>query len=303
MTGYEECIGIRPGELQMQPGEDFQQLLLNLRGRETTRASDEAICLATLLGQGLEEVLSVPDDQKWIQFLRILSEHQFLCPDMIFLPGKKLTEPGFRWAFKSLLEARNPMILLLFTSDYDPMVNAYELATSTQIRNGAGHGSTDPGGVRVEPAILTDKGLHVFFPSFRIIPRESYVVPQFIYKDIITGTSYIIDAAHERSRYTAAQLENWWDSVKPPPRSQVAVILRNDFERFDTSWALLVRVLTGHDDDPIRCEAISTARVSVYNNPIMHRDVVWSAKKRGSSLRLPVFNGVFMPDRQEWCIG
>jgi hypothetical protein len=55
-----------------------------LGARSTSKMRDEAICIATLLGFGLEAVLGVPnDDEKWPMLLRIISN--ILNPRIIFM--------------------------------------------------------------------------------------------------------------------------------------------------------------------------------------------------------------------------
>lgn len=69
-----------------------------LRGRTTSKATDEYICLAHLLGLDLEDIHTLPSSMDTIIAKIPLS------PELIFLPGKRMTRKSFRWGPASLLE-------------------------------------------------------------------------------------------------------------------------------------------------------------------------------------------------------
>ena len=79
----------------------FVSLWRSLRFRSTSRQSDVAICAAILLANGLETVLSVPDEEKMQAF--------WLCQptvpsSILWAAGPRLRVDGFRWAPSNLLD-------------------------------------------------------------------------------------------------------------------------------------------------------------------------------------------------------
>ncbi|EXJ76567.1 uncharacterized protein A1O5_01075 [Cladophialophora psammophila CBS 110553] len=88
----------------MSPQPRLLAVALALSGRTTSWRTDEAISVATLLGVGLDEVLTADDDgeQRWLALLPALQN--LLSPSVIFMRGPKLTSPGFRWAPSTFLD-------------------------------------------------------------------------------------------------------------------------------------------------------------------------------------------------------
>ncbi len=71
-----------------------------LRGRTTSNAPDEYICLAHLLGLDLKKMPTLPSSMDSI------IEKIPLSPELIFLPGERMTRQSFRWCPASLLEQK-----------------------------------------------------------------------------------------------------------------------------------------------------------------------------------------------------
>lgn len=76
----------------------FANLLHDCSFRQVTKATDETICLATLLGVDISKLNDL------LTMENILHECQHSIPeDIIFVPGRKLRTRSFRWAPRSLL--------------------------------------------------------------------------------------------------------------------------------------------------------------------------------------------------------
>lgn len=75
-------------------------VITTLGDRQTTRAGDEAICLATLMGMDPGDIVTAQDDQKMKLFY---SKCKKIPPTFLFHPSQRLEDPGFRWAPRSFL--------------------------------------------------------------------------------------------------------------------------------------------------------------------------------------------------------
>ncbi|PBK87266.1 hypothetical protein ARMGADRAFT_972087 [Armillaria gallica] len=72
----------------------------SLRWRTTSRAGDETLAISGLLNVDAFELVNLPASQRMMTlFLRV----QRLPSDIIFIPGPKLNESGFRWAPKTMM--------------------------------------------------------------------------------------------------------------------------------------------------------------------------------------------------------
>ena len=82
--------------------------------RSTTRASDEPICLATLLNLDLTSIAEAPPHEKMQRFY---AEIRTLPPDIIFTSGAHIDADAWRWAPQSLLTVRSKRERLMFAHD------------------------------------------------------------------------------------------------------------------------------------------------------------------------------------------
>lgn len=90
-----------PSERSQDP---FSAILELFRDRQTTKASDEGICLATLLGLDPTDLINAPADQRMILFYQKVK----LVPSLaLLLKGPRLSKPGLRWAPQTFLVAGN----------------------------------------------------------------------------------------------------------------------------------------------------------------------------------------------------
>ncbi|MCJ1433848.1 hypothetical protein MMC27_003213 [Xylographa pallens] len=83
---------------QQDPKQDFRHLMLDLSHRSVTVPSDEAICIATLLGLALEDFHPIPT------MVDIYRSSMTLPIEILFAGGTRLKDPGLRWAPSTLLE-------------------------------------------------------------------------------------------------------------------------------------------------------------------------------------------------------
>ncbi|RBA11122.1 hypothetical protein FPRO05_04295 [Fusarium proliferatum] len=74
----------------------------SLRWRDTSRASDETLAIASLLGVDLGILLELPTQDRMIRLFQELRE---VPRNIVFLGGDKTDVPGYRWAPKSLMGA------------------------------------------------------------------------------------------------------------------------------------------------------------------------------------------------------
>ncbi|RBR18056.1 hypothetical protein FVER53590_04301 [Fusarium verticillioides] len=74
----------------------------SLRWRDTSRASDETLAIASLLGIGPDVLLEL---QPQGRVIKLLQELRSIPKNIVFLTGAKADVPGFRWAPKSFMGA------------------------------------------------------------------------------------------------------------------------------------------------------------------------------------------------------
>ena len=80
--------------------------------RSTTKASDEAICLSTLMDLDLASIAEAPDTEKMKYFYWQL---RTLPPDIIFASGPHMQDRGWEWAPRSFLTVRSKKDRLMFS--------------------------------------------------------------------------------------------------------------------------------------------------------------------------------------------
>ena len=185
----------------------------NMQWRSTSWASDETICMATILGftqteigelQGVE-VVSIndktkPEDKASLEglqrtqlaaryklFLNLLKRHQTRIPmGLVFARGDKFNEPGFRWAPSSFFRT-------------------------------AAKGTI----VAAEPVgQLTDAGLEFSAPGFELYLPPTQFKSRFVMLDELTSTFYAVD-------YETLIIGNKvkWEDLAPESIQDPALIL------------------------------------------------------------------------------
>jgi Heterokaryon incompatibility protein (HET) len=93
-------VCLRSFDLDATPERLLINIWTSLEWRTTSNPSDEAICIATLMGIDPVALLqTVPQDR----MQTLLCAIKILPPGIIFLSGERLSVEGFRWAPKSLL--------------------------------------------------------------------------------------------------------------------------------------------------------------------------------------------------------
>lgn len=96
-----------------------QQVLTLLCHRSTSRAADEPVCLATLLGVDAGEILKIPGTQHSHRMKRLWELLGKVPAPIAFLPGPKLEVDGFRWAPETLISNQGPGMLFSMVSVWD----------------------------------------------------------------------------------------------------------------------------------------------------------------------------------------
>lgn len=76
----------------------FVDLMEDLSYRSVTVASDEPICIATLLGLSLEQFDAIPNMED------IYHSQSSIPQDILFVEGQRLTSPGYRWVPATFLQ-------------------------------------------------------------------------------------------------------------------------------------------------------------------------------------------------------
>lgn len=106
MIGLKSTLFHRPFTQMMRTsaysdGARFSMLWSVLQFRSTSKARDEPLCVAAILGLDIGQLLETPDDRKMQLFWSMLRS---IPPDILFQSGPRLPDEGHRWAPSSLLE-------------------------------------------------------------------------------------------------------------------------------------------------------------------------------------------------------
>ncbi|KAF9639164.1 hypothetical protein BFW01_g10061 [Lasiodiplodia theobromae] len=114
-----------------------------LQWRTTSRAADELICVAALLGLDLGPLVDAPPERRMDVFLEL---QQFFPPGIIFASGPRLEAPGRRWAPASFMASQG---------------NEYAVLDSGAL-----------------PAYFDERGLFVEYPGLRLhVARTPLTAP------------------------------------------------------------------------------------------------------------------------------
>ena len=89
-----------PAKVNSNSDLEVQNMLIAIGKRITSRADDEAICIATTLGLDPSSILKCPPTQRMVKLLELLP---VIPANVLFSTGKRLVQEGFRWAPESFL--------------------------------------------------------------------------------------------------------------------------------------------------------------------------------------------------------
>lgn len=154
--------------------------------RTTSRMSDEAICLATLLDADVGAILDTPAPER---LRRVLEHQRGFSPSVIFLHGPKMQEEPWRWAPASLMYPWNSIQRHCFTP----------LALM-----GAGSGAT------MKLATVTSEGLLLDLPGIIVCAPD---------RGVVSGTHFfVVDRADGGNLLSVSTIpEDGSDSGGVPP--------------------------------------------------------------------------------------
>ncbi|KIW98978.1 uncharacterized protein Z519_00641 [Cladophialophora bantiana CBS 173.52] len=153
--------------------------------RSTSWKSDEAVCLAGILGLNVRDILSTPDHDRLQRFILM----QRLFPSMsLFFSGANMDAEGFRWAPKTFVFSR-ACLLPAYQMKPDRGGSRFELLTSLAEANTSGlhvqFPGFKPGSLakcsRVRDRILFQDALNAFWYTFRVMDKT--IVKPFLNTD------------------------------------------------------------------------------------------------------------------------
>ncbi len=145
------------------------RLAQHLQARQTTKATDEPICLATLMDVSLDRFASMPNMQQVLTSLKDLPE------DLIFAPGLRMQSQGWQWAPATFL--RQP---------------TYEL----ELNSTAGV-LCDRGFKILKSSIDFDQDIYLGVISMRFIVKDQKGVPTYV---------FLAEPANEASANTVSRV-------------------------------------------------------------------------------------------------
>ncbi|OQU96765.1 hypothetical protein CLAIMM_02798 [Cladophialophora immunda] len=215
--------------LRQTKAELFSHILTEVRCRETSKASDEAICLTTLLDAGVEDVLREDGGEKrWTAFLSVVED--VISARIIFTNLPRMALKGYHWAPRSFLNSAEGSELsrVVNVHGFDP--GSHELQHNSDL--------DEPHHARQvsRPARISERGLMVSSPGFAFRPLANPLASEFCFTEEDGAVTYWCITEYSRVHFeayfedTAAFLpEQPWDVVKAGASSRLSLVLENHF--------------------------------------------------------------------------
>ncbi|OQV00262.1 hypothetical protein CLAIMM_05783 [Cladophialophora immunda] len=210
-------------------GSDFEVTKLMhisnaLRYRSTSRAGDEAICIATFLGFYTDKVYDLPPDRRMPYLLSHIPQ---VPRHIMFMAGRKLRDDGYRWAPASFL-------------DRNTSTDTYALAA----------GSSVP---------CTPAGLRVEFPGFTIKHSSERLESVFYMADRAESAWYKFESA--RHVYPECDDEPDWETLSALPA--LAIVTPRTLADADSGTTLVCALVSEARRDGATIRARFEARAFV----------------------------------------
>lgn len=262
-----------------------RHLFQNIGWRFSSRSSDEAICLAILLGL---DVGAIADETRCAvkDRMRELIKQQKVFPSaMIFMQGKRFIEPGFRWALATYLG--RTLARRINNQGKLPSV---------------GYGCTMRS---LEGRFEDGKGLHVTYPGLWLTLTE----PTPLIHDVDRTGLYIRNETGGRWKILALDKHDTeptssaatWDSLFREGITGLAVILPRALENTNTIIAaILVRLCgvteagsDGSGEAEFYCEYVTSLAVLLRGEDETTDPRKLENRSRARSLA----------ETQKWCVG
>ena len=112
---YTEIRSRRPITGSAAPFEDLQELVMALKERTTTVASDEVLCLGTMMDVDMQKLLEMDPEARMKRFWSLQSADP---ANLIFWTGRRLKDRGYRWAPASFVDH----VLDFLPAGTDPLI-------------------------------------------------------------------------------------------------------------------------------------------------------------------------------------
>lgn len=262
----------------------IQFLHLSVRNRSTSYTTDEALCLATLAGLGMENIARFSgEEDRMYNFWRLLKPTPSM---MTFWTGPRLKTPGRRWAPATL---RGNLNLKL-----DQRM-AFEEET-------AGQG-----------LVVTERGLMLCAPGLLLDASDT----------LSLGARFLVSSASQNTVFDVCKTGSTFESAVVPPNSEckdveelastcMALIVKRGKRlkaaEYDQTaiddHAVLVRVSVEAEKPglPLYAGFISNVSIGIINglnSPTAQTTLGEVVQGRN----LPKFAGTEIPDTQQWCLG
>ncbi|KIX91925.1 uncharacterized protein Z520_12361 [Fonsecaea multimorphosa CBS 102226] len=214
--------------LRQRKAELFLHILTEVQYRQTSKASDEAICITTLLDAGVEDVLRHDNREKrWTTFLSVVED--VLSARIVFTNLPRMALRGYRWAPRSFLNsAQRP--------ELERVVNIYSLDTGNhELQHDSDLDEPHHARQVSKPVRIDERGLMVAFPGFTFQPLTDPLSPEFCFAEEDGDVTYWCITEYSRTYFeayfggTAFLPEHPWDAVKAGTSSRLSVVLENHF--------------------------------------------------------------------------
>ncbi|KIW85662.1 hypothetical protein Z517_01054 [Fonsecaea pedrosoi CBS 271.37] len=214
--------------LHHSKAELFLHVLTQIQGRDTSKASDEAICLATLLDVGMEDVLKEDTcENRWTAFLSVVED--VLSARIIFTTLPRMNRKGYHWAPRSFLNyvEGTELARIVNVDSFDP--ESHELDRDSDLDEPL------PTQRVQRPVRISKGGLVVEFPGFTFQSLANALSPEFCFTAENGHATYWCMTEYSRPHFEAyfegsvVLPEQSWDVVKPGPSSRLSLVLEDHF--------------------------------------------------------------------------
>ncbi|KAI9740438.1 MAG: hypothetical protein M1834_005018 [Cirrosporium novae-zelandiae] len=252
----------------------FGELWSALQWRSTSRASDEPLCLAPLLGIDINIILDLPEEQRMKKLLSL--QHDF-PPYIIFSKGPRMPDVGYRWA--------PPCLMVPRCIDIPKMHHMIQEA------------QWDPKGLLVPFC-----GLVLTMPKPTPVDFEM----SFCVKDTVENTWYVVVSEPDPS----LREQDRWDQMYIKDLTSAGIIFSCPFELLgEELWDAVLVTIQHSENGVLYSHFLSTVSVgrlrsdqrsSAEEDLLKMQRLLQSTEALG---KICACTGRSVPYPQRWCVG
>ncbi|OAP60681.1 hypothetical protein AYL99_05683 [Fonsecaea erecta] len=289
--------------LHRAKAEWFLHVLTQLQCRETSKASDEAICIATLLNAGVKDVLREDDGKKrWIALLSVVED--VISAHIVFTSLPRMSVKGYHWAPRSFLNYLEGSELARVVNLHDSDAETLELQHDSD--------SNEPYHARqgARPVRIIERGLLVSFPGFIFQPLTNPLSSEFCFTQEDDVTYWCIteySRVHFEAYFEGTPFlpEQSWDAVEVGASSRLSLVLESHFSESTAPVRGALLMNCSEEANVVYgmhfCLTLVTRTTKSYQPPEFELAKEKMVQNTGHA-QWELTVGAKLGEQQEWCI-